>query len=198
MCPINGSSIDHMMMLPDGCWCLSDGNARVMYPCEAFDRQGLSSFLITPPRPERYKKWRSQAVADTVITALPRTVEVAAIAYVNYQLTPCSLSYDLVRCSFMNHQDPRRAVSLVQEWGPCTRTVLTILNFPNEAKKSRTLRVRRNHRYTQRSINDTRHRTTTEWSRIYAIIHIPHPSERPRLWRLDARHPDHASVRDSQ
>ena len=39
---INGGSIDHMMMLPDGCWCLSDGNARVMYPCDAFDRQRIA------------------------------------------------------------------------------------------------------------------------------------------------------------
>jgi len=123
-----------MKVLPDGCWCLSDGNARVMYPCDAFDRQGLRSFLITSPRPERYKKWRSQAVADTVIAALPRTVEVAAIAYVIYQLTPCRLSYDLFRHSFMNRQDRRRAISLVREWGPCIRTVLTILKFPNEAK----------------------------------------------------------------
>jgi len=34
----------------------------------------------------------------------------------------------------MDGQDPREAVSLVQKWGPCIRTVINILKYPNEAK----------------------------------------------------------------
>lgn len=81
-----GDSINRKF-LPDGCWCLSDGNAHVRCPCYAFGRKGLRPFVITPSPPNNL--WRANFGADTVITDLPRTVEVAAIAYVLYQLNPC-------------------------------------------------------------------------------------------------------------
>ncbi len=83
VCPMD-SSIDHWVMLPAGCWCLADGNAYVMQPCEPFARADLRTFLITLPSSDRYKKWATQEEAKTVITDLPRVVEVAAIAYVLY------------------------------------------------------------------------------------------------------------------
>ena len=83
-----GPSTDHWKMLPSGCWCLSDGNEEVMQPCNAFKREDLRTVLITSSRPDRYKKWRTQVLAQTVITALPRAIEVAAIAYV-LLLTSC-------------------------------------------------------------------------------------------------------------
>lgn len=78
------NSTDHWSELPEGCWCLTDGNLEVGHPCNPFDRNDLRTILITSPRPDRFKKWRTAVTADTVITALPRAVEVAAIAYVLY------------------------------------------------------------------------------------------------------------------
>ena len=78
-------STDHWSMLRSGCWCLTDGNAEVMHPCKPFDRDDLRTVLITSAKSDRFKKWRTEVVADTVITALPRAVEVAAIAYVLHQ-----------------------------------------------------------------------------------------------------------------
>src|SRR6266545_641558 len=48
VCPMD-SSIDHWVMVPAGCWCLTDGNAYVMQPCEPFARADLRTFLITLP-----------------------------------------------------------------------------------------------------------------------------------------------------
>lgn len=84
ICPIGyGDTINHrkMPVLPQGCWCLSDDtNADVTVLCHTFGRRGLRQFLITPPRLDQYQEWRTQTLADTVITALPQTVELAAIA----------------------------------------------------------------------------------------------------------------------
>ena len=53
-----------------------------MYPCQQFMQVGLFTCFVTSPNPKRYKKWRNQADPTVVITALPRTVEVVAIAWV--------------------------------------------------------------------------------------------------------------------
>ncbi|KIL58555.1 hypothetical protein M378DRAFT_15463 [Amanita muscaria Koide BX008] len=113
MCPTNDVNIDHWRILPPGCWCLSDGNANVKHPCIPIQRDDLRTFLITSSRPNEYKDWWTQAVAKTVITALPQVVEVAAIVK-------------------MHGWNPCDAVSIMQTWGPCTRTVLTILRHPDE------------------------------------------------------------------
>ncbi|KIL58550.1 hypothetical protein M378DRAFT_313137 [Amanita muscaria Koide BX008] len=119
VCPTNDEiDFDHRSMLPPGCWCLSDGNAKVMDPCMPFQRNDLRTFLITSAGLNEYNKWRMQAAADTVITALPRAVEVAAIA-------------KMAQC------EPRDAVSIMRKWGPCTRTVLTILRRPHEENNLR-------------------------------------------------------------
>jgi hypothetical protein len=67
-------------ILPEGCWCFCDGNASVKIPCHPFMRSKLRTFLVTSPALERYKKWRNEFLPTPVITALPRIVEVAAIA----------------------------------------------------------------------------------------------------------------------
>ena len=94
-----GDSINRKF-LPDGSWCLSDGNAHVRCPCYAFGRKGLRPFVITPSPPSN-NLWRANFGADTVITDLPRTVEVAAIAYVLSRALSSkpvwrSFSYDLI------------------------------------------------------------------------------------------------------
>ena len=65
------NSTDHWSKLPKGCWCLTDGNPDVGHPCKPFNRNDLWTFLITSPRLDRFKKWRTAVGADTVITALP-------------------------------------------------------------------------------------------------------------------------------
>ena len=134
--------IDHWLMLPDGCWCLTDGNAYVAKPCEPFTQLGFRILLITPPNPDGYRKWANQVSAQTVITDLPRAVEVAAIAYVRSLLSAChSFIHDLFPHSMMNGFDPRDAISVVRKWGPNTRTVLSILG--DTARPSRELEQER-------------------------------------------------------
>jgi len=136
-------------------------------PCTVFGRQGLRSFLITSPRPDRYKKWRSQIMADTVITALPRTGEVVVIAYVTYQSSnPVQLIYDLVSHSIAYQQDPRQAVSLVNKWGPSTRRVISILRYPHEEKIRDITRSRQPSIYTT---NHGRH-ATLDTNRVVKVL----------------------------
>jgi len=76
--------------LPKGCWCLCDGNIDVAFPCEIFMRSiELRIFLVTSASLESYRKWRNQTDATTVVKALPRTIEIAAIAWVPCYLPIC-------------------------------------------------------------------------------------------------------------
>ena len=85
------TSRDDSGRLPRGCWCICDGNGYVEVPCRHFMRPGLFTCLVTSPNPKRYIKWRKETNPMVVITALPRTVEVAAIAWV-LQINSCLFS----------------------------------------------------------------------------------------------------------
>jgi len=79
--------------LPKGCWCLCDGNIDVAFPCENFMRSELRIFLVTSASLESYRKWRNQTDATTVVKALPRTMEMAAIAWVPCYLPICCSAF---------------------------------------------------------------------------------------------------------
>ena len=122
---------DDSETLPRGCWCLCDGSAYVEYPCHHFTRSGLFTFLVTSASPETYKKWRNQTDAITVVKALPRTVEVAAIAWV---LNSYLLAAHIQSCRKMHGFRPCDAISVSQRWGPSIRTIFAILRDRRKEK----------------------------------------------------------------
>ena len=123
---LRSTSSRDLERLPRGCWCLCDGNADVKYPCHLFMRGELRTFLVTSASPETYKKWRNQADATTVVKALPRTVEMAAIAWV-LVITCLQLTYNALPHRKMHGFRPCDAVSVSQRWGPNIRTIFAIL-----------------------------------------------------------------------
>jgi hypothetical protein len=62
------------------CWALTDSNEEVLQPCTAFKCLAEVVILVSPPKPERWKKWIKQTKGSLIISDLPSVPEIAAIA----------------------------------------------------------------------------------------------------------------------
>lgn len=63
-----------------GCWALTDSNAKVNEPCEAFLSNAQCVVQTTPPKPIRWKEWTKQKVTAAVLVMdLPHGYEIAAV-----------------------------------------------------------------------------------------------------------------------
>ncbi|KAI0762234.1 hypothetical protein C8Q74DRAFT_1288967 [Fomes fomentarius] len=98
--------------LTEDCWALSDSNACVSQPCQAFRSSRARVIQTTPPQPHRWKEWRKQMSASVAIADLPTLFEIAAVAKED------GLS-------------PVDAIATARKWGPCIRGVLSILYSPH-------------------------------------------------------------------
>ena len=114
--------------LPSGCWCLCDGNEYVKIPCRFFMRSELRTFLVTSASLETYKKWRNKSDATTVVKEPPRTVEMAAIAWV--LIIYLFAAYNPLSRRKMHGFRPCDAVSVSQSWSPNICTIFAILWDP--------------------------------------------------------------------
>lgn len=85
--------------LPEDCWALSDSNACVSHPCQAFRISGAPRVIQTMlPEPHREKEWRKQMGAGVVIADLPTLFEIAAVVFVRSDVLcrPCTNDHILV------------------------------------------------------------------------------------------------------
>ncbi|KAI0722727.1 hypothetical protein C8Q76DRAFT_371744 [Earliella scabrosa] len=104
--------------LSEGCWALIDD---VESPCTAILISRARIVCALPPN--RWPGWAKQKVALTLLTELPRLVEIAAIAKEH--------SLDVVQ-----------AVKIARKWGPCIRTVLAILRTGSDYEILHSQRVK--------------------------------------------------------
>jgi len=61
------------------CWALTDSNANVTQPCEAFQSKALRIIQATSPKPARWNEWYKQRSGMWVIVDPPSVPEIAAI-----------------------------------------------------------------------------------------------------------------------
>ncbi|KZV66098.1 hypothetical protein PENSPDRAFT_755960 [Peniophora sp. CONT] len=95
------------------CWALVDSNEDVMIPCRRLRKHALRVVQTTSPKIERRQDWGKQHGARLYIMDLPDAMEIGAIAkehrfHTSSTTLPLTLTY-------------------TNKWGPCTRTVLAIL-----------------------------------------------------------------------
>ncbi|KAJ7229177.1 hypothetical protein GGX14DRAFT_344985, partial [Mycena pura] len=63
-----------------GCWALVDSNQYVIVPCAPLTSRAKYVVLTTPPEPKRWKAWLKQGGGELMVSELPATLEIAAIA----------------------------------------------------------------------------------------------------------------------
>jgi len=61
------------------CWALVDYNERVREPCEPFTTMAKRVILISSPRPDKWRAWKTQKGAHLIISDLPSVPEIAAV-----------------------------------------------------------------------------------------------------------------------
>jgi hypothetical protein len=61
------------------CWALVDSNSHVSLPCSAFGAYAQRVFLMTCPKPERWRGWSKRHEGLLIIMDLPTVPEIAAI-----------------------------------------------------------------------------------------------------------------------
>ncbi|TFK82092.1 hypothetical protein K466DRAFT_603955 [Polyporus arcularius HHB13444] len=98
-------------------WALSDSNHDIRQPCRAFRFSNARVIHTTPPRPDRCKEWKKQHSASLLVSEVPRPHEIGAIAR--------ELGLDVAE-----------AYRYISKWGPCTRTILDLLNASPEERAS--------------------------------------------------------------
>ncbi|KAJ7216600.1 hypothetical protein GGX14DRAFT_550392 [Mycena pura] len=91
-----------------GCWGLVDSNQSVIAPCDPLTSLAQYVVLTTLPEPTRWKQWLKYSGGELIVSELPTTLEIAAIAR--------ELGFD-----------PRVAHRLAERWGPSTRHIIKLL-----------------------------------------------------------------------
>ncbi|KAJ7211279.1 hypothetical protein GGX14DRAFT_624105 [Mycena pura] len=92
------------------CWALADSNADLEKPCARFTSRAMVIVQASSPKPSRWKEWLKQLSGDLIVSELPTTLEIAAIA------KELKLDATLVG-------------PLVRKWGPSTRNIITLLEY---------------------------------------------------------------------
>ncbi|KAJ7223068.1 hypothetical protein GGX14DRAFT_540146 [Mycena pura] len=90
------------------CWALVDSNESVVSPCTPCTRMAEYVVLTTLPEPSRWKTWLKYRGGEIIVSELPTTLEIAAIAR--------ELGFD-----------PRAACRWGEKWGPSTRNIIELL-----------------------------------------------------------------------
>ncbi|KAF9012133.1 hypothetical protein BDZ89DRAFT_963666 [Hymenopellis radicata] len=93
------------------CWALANSNNSLTQPCRVFSSRAQRVIQITPPTPERWKKWAKHCGAAIIVMDLPKVMEIGAV------LKELRLDVSVT-------------LSLVGKWGPSLRTVITIVEDP--------------------------------------------------------------------
>ncbi|KAI0765492.1 hypothetical protein C8Q74DRAFT_1058026 [Fomes fomentarius] len=97
----------------DDLWALSDSNATMEPPCDAFVLSQARVIQAISPAPEWWRHWLKQRRDRIMFTDLPTLSEIGTVA------TKLGLN-------------PVEAAVIARKWGPCIRTVLNILRNPGE------------------------------------------------------------------
>ncbi|RPD55642.1 hypothetical protein L226DRAFT_466805 [Lentinus tigrinus ALCF2SS1-7] len=97
-------------------WALTDSNAKLAQPCNAFITSDARVIQASPPKPDRWKAWCKHRSGKVVVSDLPRPLEIGAI------VKELGLQTNEV-------------YPLVSKWGPCIRSILSVLK-PKVARKS--------------------------------------------------------------
>ncbi|KAJ7211278.1 hypothetical protein GGX14DRAFT_624098 [Mycena pura] len=99
------------------CWALVGSNASLEKPCELFTSEAMVIVQTASPEPAKWKGWLKQLLGDVIVSELPTTLEIAAIAK-EFKL------------------DATLTGRLVRKWGPSTKNIITLLeHWGNEKMK---------------------------------------------------------------
>ncbi|KAJ7229167.1 hypothetical protein GGX14DRAFT_617124 [Mycena pura] len=99
-----------------GCWALVDSNQYVIAPCAPLTSRAKYVVLTTPPEPSRWKKWLKHGGGELMVSELPTTLEIAAIAK--------ELGFD-----------PKVACRRAEKWGPSIRHIIELLEKGERLEK---------------------------------------------------------------
>lgn len=61
------------------CWALSDSNAQIRQPCNAFLNNAQRIIQVAPPKVGRWKQWLKEKVGTRIVSELPKVLEIAAV-----------------------------------------------------------------------------------------------------------------------
>ncbi|RDX40177.1 hypothetical protein OH76DRAFT_1490510 [Lentinus brumalis] len=116
----NGATVrdaeDYVQMTNDY-WALSDANITIRQPCLAFQGSEARIILASSPRPDRWKEWKKYHSGRLLVSDLPCLLDIGAIVR--------ELGLDVAE-----------AYRFTSKWGPCTRTILALLNASSDERAS--------------------------------------------------------------
>ncbi|KAI0682626.1 hypothetical protein C8Q76DRAFT_322288 [Earliella scabrosa] len=102
-------TVDDLIPMTSDYWALSDSNQIIKEPCPAFRRSTARLIQASSPRPDRCKDWLKYCKARIVVTDLPSTFEIGAIAKELQMNVAETFGY-------------------ISKWGPCTRKILDLMS----------------------------------------------------------------------
>ncbi|RPD72557.1 hypothetical protein L226DRAFT_490073 [Lentinus tigrinus ALCF2SS1-7] len=106
------------IIIPEDYWALEDSNDTVIKPCESFRLSAARLVVTSSPKPDRWHGWLTQANGSSVVSELPRPLEIMAILK-EFQLLKLDTD-EAMRAT-------EEAYHLINKWGPCTRKIIAIM-----------------------------------------------------------------------